>query len=959
MKKILVFLLLLPLTMQAQVSEMEKAFNVLSDRFETRDNNLIMDLKAYLTEYPYNTYEDEVHFMIGAIYTEKNAYQNALKELTKVNNTRLTRPHQELCLFYRGYAYMMQQDFDKGAIYFGQLLSGDKKQTDYLYYYSFCQYRLGHYDEALKGFLALEKEKKYNKSIPYYIAQIYYYQHKIDSARLCAQRVIDEFRQQDENENIAEMHRILGEISYQQNNYSDAIDHLNYYISHPIENVEISRNDYYFLGRSYYLKKDNLKATTYLKQIKNLKDTISESAFFMMGNAYVQLHQIEQARLSYQGALDISLTPALREEAMFNYTLTTAHTSTAIGESAEAFTSFLKAYPKSKHVNEILHLMSQTFMQSKNYQAALNALDSIPNPTQEMQETKQYLRYQLGTDAYAQGKMAEVIPWMQILLANAYGDSYKKDAPYFLAEAHYRLKDYKSAGEEINTYLNQPQAQQLSNYVAAMYLKAYVAFNEHQYAQAKKTFTAYVALPDIQDATQADAYNRIGDCCFNARQFGEAIEAYDKAARLNTGGSVYALFQKGYAAGLMHRYDQKIKTLEQLVSRYPKSDYADDALYEIARAQLQKQDNGAAVEAYQKLLAQYSKSNKARQSHIELAMLYRNMGQYDTAIETYKQIIKRYPASEEAYTALAGLEATYMETNRIDEYLAYTKTLGQMNMSITTQDDSLTYAAAELQYMLGNYTEALKSLSNYLNHYCPGGRYCTTATYYAATAYDHLGKVDEALRKYIDLSQIQGNTYLEEAYSRIASIYLEKKNYSSALDNYEKLSQLSNDHTTIHNARLGMIRCAEELNRTNIVIDVTSLILIDTEEKSKTDDAYFHRAKAYITTQQYDLAIADLGQINQQVETATGAQAKYLTAECYYHLGALDNAENEIYSFTQQKTQQQYWLAKALILLSDINLKRGDTFQAQQYLLSLQNNYKNTNDGILDEVANKLARIEE
>ena len=945
---------------KAQVSEMESTYDALAERFEVRDKNIQSDLKTYLVEFPYTTYEDEVHFMIGTIYFEKNAFKNALKELNKVDRKRLTRSHRDVLLFNLGYCYMMQQEFDNASAFFNilkQRPSEDAKQA--LYYYSFCQYRLGHYEEALPGFVALEKDKKYNKTIPYFIAQIYYYQGQTDSARVRAQRVIDEYRKDQDDTNVSEMHRILGEISYQEQSYRDAIDHLKYYYDHPIKDVEINRNDLYFLGRSYYLTKDYVNATTHLKQIKNLKDTISESAFFMMGNAYVQLNQIEQARLSYQGTLDIGISPALREEAMFNYTLTTYHTSTALGESVEAFTSFLKAYPQSKHVNEIFRLMSQAFMQSKNYQAALNALDSIHQPTPEMQETKQYLRYQLATDAFTQGKMAAVLPWMEMLLTHSGGEQYKVDAYYFMAEAHYRLKDYKTAEEDVRHYLSQTNATQLSNYSAAVYLKAYCAFSQHNYKAAQEDFKTYVTLVSSNDPTYADAYNRIGDCCFNARQFTAATEAYNKVAQLNASGSVYALFQKGYAEGLMHNYDKKIETLQQLISRYPKSDYADDALYEVARAQLQKKDNAAAVVAYQQLLAQYPKSDKARQSRLEIAMLYRNMGQYDTAIEAYKQTISRYPASEEAYAALAGLEATYMETNRIEEYLAYTKTLSQMHMSITTQDDSLTYAAAERQYMLGNYTEAIKSLNAYIDQYCSGGRYCTQATYYAATAYDQLDNEEEALKKYIDLTQIEGNTYLEDAYSRIATIYYGKQEFVLAKDAYEKLSQLGLNQERTYEARLGMIRCLEALNQPQPIIETASLILNEAGDKSEMTDVYYFRAKAYVATQQYGLAIADLSQINKQVETAIGAEAKYLTAECHYNLGALDNAENEIFSFTQQKTQQQYWLAKALILLSDINLQRGDTFQAQQYLLSLQNNYKRTNDDILSIVEEKLKAMEE
>lgn len=68
-------------------------------------------------------------------------------------------------------------------------------------------------------------------------------------------------------------------------------------------------------------------------------------------------------------------------------------------------------------------------------------------------------------------------------------------------------------------------------------------------------------------------------------------------------------------------------------------------------------------------------------------------------------------------------------------------------------------------------------------------------------------------------------------------------------------------------------------------------------------------------------------------------------------------AEQEVMSFMQMQTTQQYWLAKSMILLADINLQRNDTFQAKQYLLALQANYKQTDD-IQTIVAEKLTALE-
>ena len=57
-------------------------------------------------------------------------------------------------------------------------------------------------------------------------------------------------------------------------------------------------------------------------------------------------------------------------------------------------------------------------------------------------------------------------------------------------------------------------------------------------------------------------------------------------------------------------------------------------------------------------------------------------------------------------------------------------------------------------------------------------------------------------------------------------------------------------------------------------------------------------------------------------------------------------------------TQQQYWLARALVLLSDINRERGELFQARQYLLVLQQNYMAKGDDIPSIIASRLATLD-
>jgi TolA-binding protein len=160
-------------------------------------------------------------------------------------------------------------------------------------------------------------------------------------------------------------------------------------------------------------------------------------------------------------------------------------------------------------------------------------------------------------------------------------------------------------------------------------------------------------------------------------------------------------------------------------------------------------------------------------------------------------------------------------------------------------------------------------------------------------------------------------------------------------------------------ALLGMLRCSYNIEEQTKAIEVaTSLIEEPNIDSVIRNEALYCRAKVHIKNKQYGLAIVDLNSVAKEVRTTQGAEAKYLLAECYYQLNAIDTAEQEIMSFTQQQTSHQYWLAKSLILLADINITKNELFQAKQYLLALQKNY-HAQDDILTTIEEKLALIDQ
>lgn len=956
-RKIIYIIGFVLVTAIVSAQDYESDFREVQKQFQERLKTTPANLKTYLEQYPYTPYSDEIYLMEGVLHVEKEKYKQATKAFAKVNGKNLSRETQPMLLFYWGYALLKQENYEKALSYLLRVKQKESLYTPHARYYAgYCYYCTKDFQNALAEFLSVQHLAGYQQIVPYYLVQIDYAQGNYEQVYTRANQLLDTFP---DNKHNYELHRMLGEMYYQDSAYNDAIQHLEAYHTLTLEQErEPLRSDIYLLGVANYKVGKYQEAIQQLKNIKEQKDSISESTYLHLGHSYLRMGEEEKAKLSYAAAMRLNINSRVREEAMYNYVQITYLQGSALGDNITAFQDFLREYPNTKYTNNVYALMADMYMNSKNYKAAYDALVGIKQPDAKMQETIQFLRYQLGIDAFLQGNMKEAANWMTQVIKNEKKSShYKTEAYYMRAESRYRMLQYPACIEDIEVFIKQSNAPKSKNYTTALYLKAYALFNQQLLKQAEYVFRQYISQADSTQTLFTDALNRLGDCLFSSRQFDDAVATYERAIRLGNYATDYALFQQGYALGLLHRYPEKIQKMGQLSSRYPRSDYADDALYETARAHLQLDQNEEAIKMYTRILGQYPNSNKAAKAALELSMTYRTLKQYDKAIQAYKNTIQKYAGSEEAYAALEGLEQVYVETNNISDYLAYTKTLNKINMRTSSQEDSLVYVTAELQYIMGNYEEAAAGMTTYITSFCPGGRYCVTALYYAANSFYQLRKYDAAQEQYSALAAIEGNPYMEEACMRSAEIAYDKEEYKTAAYYFQQMLRVASSSNMRITAQLGILRCNQhEGNIEAVIAAATQLLEQDQLTDNIRQEALYYRAKAHLSNQQYGLAVVDLTPLSKEVRTPMGAEAKYQLANAYFQLGSIELAEEEVMSFTQMQTTQQYWLAKSLILLSDINVQRNDIFQAKQYLLALQSNYQQQDD-ITTIIADKLQEI--
>ncbi len=936
----------------------EAEYFLSANAYELRKENALSLLQTFLTKHPYTPFSEKIYFMIGVLNCEQKNYTVARENFSQVNEQELSENKIPEFLFYKGYTAIQTQHYEEAGKIFSRLkLQNSPFRVDATYYYAYSEYMMGNYQKALPDFLAIENHPDYQISVPYFLVQIYYVEKQYAKLKEKADFLLQKYPN---NKNNAEIFRILGELAYGEQNYAQAISYFKKY-----ENLspKVLRNDVYLLGLSYFQLKDYSNAIQYLSKVTTEPDEISENAYLHLGTSYVFLNDKTNARLSFEAALQTHFNPTVREEALFNYALTCYETTSAFGESVAAFTRFLSEFPNSKYADEAYQYLTSVYLTTKNYELAYQSILKIRKLNTSLTETKQYLLYQMGVNAFAQKDYGKAIEYFSLAHTSAPKGKYSAECLFWRAECYYRTNNPDQAIVDLETFIKNPLSRNSENLIYAYYSLGYGYFDQKNYIKALEWFSKYLENENSEKSMlYADALTRAGDCHFYARNFKNALSFYEKAAFTSPNTADYSIFQSAYVEGLQKNYLNKIYRLEQLLLKYPDSEYGDDALYEIGRSYLMLKNEKMALSTYERLMNQYPSSVLSRKAALESGMIYFNRQDFENAIVIFKYVAEKYPDTEESYIALKSMESAYIELNDVNGFLQYTKNSGRIVRPLSVmQEDSISYIAAEKQYINGRYTVAISGFENYLNNFCPGGRYCTIAQFYLADSYYRTQQRDKALKAYEVVLKTNAAEYVEQAALHCAEITYDRKDYASAFNYFKQLKQVAQNSANKQAAHLGMLRCSYFTNDYQSLIDIANVILQDpySEAIVKTE-ARFYRAKAYLLHQQLNAAIEDLKIISADTKTAFGAESKYLLASVYFQQEKLTEAENEILDFAKKNTPHQFWLARSFVLLADIYIKKGNDFQAKQYLLSLKRNYTVQDEiqGLIDERLSAISQRE-
>ncbi len=905
----------------------------------------------FMKNHPTTSRANLINFQLGRLAYNNKKFNSARDYFASVDVTELGSEEESEYFFKNGYCFFKTDDFDKAKQDFEMIRNPDSKYASpAAYFLAHIAYLEKDYDKALTDFNKLLDDPNFSAIAPYYIVQILYAQGKYEDVLQQAPPLL----KQSTEKRAPEIAHIIGESYYRTDRFKEALPYLQQYYT--TTRSSVSREDQYTIGYACYKTKDYDEALKYFQNVTGPQDSLSQYAYYYLADCYLKTDQKKFAANAFNAAFKLPFDKEISEDALFNQAQLAFELSyDPYSEAIKALREYLKSYPNSSRNDEAYHFLFKIAMATRNFEDAQEAIENIKRKGKDYDRDLQKISYYRGIELYNKLEYAEALLMFKKAIATAADKTIAAEATFWAGEACYQQGDYAGAKKLFMDFLSASGAKALPVFTIAYYDLGYVNFKRQDYNGTIYYLNEFISKGSKEDPKMiADAYLRIGDSWFISKGYDNALDFYNKAIKMDVIDVDYALFQKAITLGVLQRYAEKIQTLKTLANRYPNATNIAEVYFELGNTYLVNKDNENALINFKKIISDYPSSSYAVRAMLKAGLIYYNSGLNDLALNTFKKVVSEYPDSPESKEALGSIKNIYIDINQVDEYIAYASELPSTEVSPTEQD-SLTYIAAQNLYMEGNCNSAMPSMEAYLEKF-PVGAFRTNASFYLAECESASNDLQKALENYDYVISSHNHEFLESSLVKAAQISYSLEDYTKSLEYYTYLEQIAEQKQNRTEAIYGQMKCNNKLGHYADALDASEKLL-QTEKLSdnRREEALMIRANALYSMENYLEAEKAYKEVVAVSQGVTGAESKYKIAQIEFLQKNYDLAEKEIFDLIKKYAAYDYWVASGFILLSDVYMKKGNTFQAKQTLQSILDNYKGEDlkriaSGKLDEI---------
>jgi tetratricopeptide (TPR) repeat protein len=890
-------------------------------------------------EFPYHKFRDEVNKDLALIYYREKQYDNAITSFLKVKYLS----NEEL--FKLAYANFCIGYLDEAQLYFSKIMNTDSKfASTSRYYYAFIEYKDGFFQSALESFRKLLDDKKFGVIAPYYISQIYFYQKEyvqlIAFAKPLSKNIIASRK--------SEINRLLAEAFYRTNDFKNAINHFEVFIN---EEKDVSSLVYFLLGHSYFKSANYEYAISNLEHVSNAADSVMQYSAYYLGASYLQLANYNYALQAFKKSASYDYNKNLQQDAYYSYAKLSYQLELPFDNSLQILTDYLEIFKSPIYEPQIKTLIAQTFQATSQYSEAYVLLKDIYLPSFKQKKALQQLGFFLGVREFNQQNFKEAIIYFSNANKYPINDTYSYLSNFWMSDCYFHLGDYNKSIDgysrlTISSVDNLSYYENLKNYNLA-----YSYFQTQDYINAVKWFRIYEkAASDSMKIN--DTYLRIADGYFMTSNFYLSNKYYDKALEINLFDTDYALYQNSLSLGLISKDTSRIKLLKRIILDFTNSSYYDNSLNDLAEYYKNNSDYELAKEYYDSLILSTDDDDLIANAYLSKGMINFNSGKIELAIDEFLFVVNNYQKTKYFKESLSALQSAYSSLARIDEYLIVVESLPEISITKLEQD-SLTYNTAFMKFSEMDYEVSKNAFDKYLQTF-ENGFFINDARYYNAISSLKVGDTINAVINYQKVLESNSTNHKENSLIFLARRSYNSGDYEKSNIYYAKLSDFASSNSIKRELVIRLMMGNEHIDRIVALKYAKQVIELDKTDNWLLSKAYIIIARNEFDSGNYAKSKSTFKTVSNLSFYDEGAEAKYFLAYLTYLDDSLELAEQSVFSLAEEYNNDHF-IAKAFILLSDIYIAQGNIFQAKATLESIIENHDD--DGLVNIARKKLCII--
>lgn len=886
-------------------------------------------MQDFVEDYPTSTKQNQAYVEVAGYNFSQGRYKEALEWYDKVDESSLGDTDRDKYNFQKGYSYFNAGDKKQADKYLEKVKNSKQYGSQAKYYLGFIAYEGDDYKKATQYFDAVDDKEKYSEKMSYFQADMNFKQGNFQKAIDVG---VPQLPKSDANEK-SELSKIIGESYFNLGQYDKAIPYLKNYRG---QKGKWTNTDFYQLGYAYYKQGDYESAIAEFNKIIGGNDSVAQNAYYHLGESYLKVNKKQQALNAFKNASEMEFDLKIQEDAYLNYAKLSYEIGNPYQSTPEVLSAFMEKYPATPFKQEIQNLLINSYITSKNYKEALTLLEKNKSPENRLAYQK--VTFYRGMELYTDGNYQEALALFKKSIAEQRDARFTARATFWKGETEYGLDQFNEALISFKQFAGFSEAKTTPEYKNINYNIAYTYFKLKEYDQAAKYFGDYVATAKDDRVRLNDALLRLGDSQFVTGKYWPAMEAYNKAIDMKGIDGDYALFQKAISYGFVARNEKKIEDLTKFVQTYPKSKYADDALYELGNTYVTEKQTDKAIQSYDRLIAEYKGSSYTSKSIMRQALIYYNAENDEKALAKFKKVVAEFPNTPEAMEAVETARLIYVDNGRTDEYAAWVKTLGFVDISDADLDNTA-FEAAEKQYLQNNTKQAISSLSNYVAKF-PNGISALKANFYLAQSYYADGLENNAIPNYEFVISKSRSEFSEQALARLSEIYLKKNDYAKAIPVLKRLETEADYPQNITFAQSNLMKSYYDQEDYGNAVVYAEKVLANTKTEDRVkSDAQIIVARSAIKTNDEPKARAAYAKLLTIAKGELAAEALYYDAYFKNKDGKFDASNTAVQKLSKDYSGYKYFGAKGLIVMAKNFYGLKDSFQATYILESVIKNF--------------------